>query len=245
MYLEFNPNINPAYSSRIAHEREPVLARLPLAPVNASPVPRLTSLYHGSEAGDYGDRGYPGNCGGKLIRDLLLYFQPRNVFDPMTGSGTCRDVCQELKVEHVSTDLRQGFDACDPTHYQAHWRFDFIWLHPPYWRIKRYNNDPRCMSSAPTLERFLGMYRGLIAGCNGVLAPGGKLAILMGDCMDRDEGFVPLTYFTKQIAYGNRLRSHCIDIIRFSHGALGSRKTYRSSFIPMLHDHCMIFERDE
>lgn len=28
--LDFNPHINPAYSSRIAPEREPILARLPL-----------------------------------------------------------------------------------------------------------------------------------------------------------------------------------------------------------------------
>jgi hypothetical protein len=55
---------------------QPVYARLPRAPRNASPVPHLTSLYHNAEAGDYGDRGYPGNCGGNLIKDLLRYFKP-------------------------------------------------------------------------------------------------------------------------------------------------------------------------
>ena len=49
----------------------------PRIPVNASPVPTLTSLYHFSRAGEYGDRGYPGNCGGNLIKDLLRYFKPR------------------------------------------------------------------------------------------------------------------------------------------------------------------------
>ena len=34
-------------------------------------------------------------------------------------------------------------------------------------------------------------------------------------------------------------------IIRFSHGASSGRKVYRSSFIPGLHDVCMIFERSE
>ncbi len=42
----------------------------------------FTSLYHSAEAGDYGDRSYPGNCGGNLIKDLLRYFQPDTVFDP-------------------------------------------------------------------------------------------------------------------------------------------------------------------
>jgi len=33
---------------------------------------------------------------------------------------------------------------------------------------------------------------------------------------------------------------HCL---RFSHGASSSRKVYRSSFIPGLHDLCMVFEK--
>src|ERR1700732_2206062 len=96
--------VNPFYAARINRATprpqdetyKPVYARLPRAPRNASPVPHLTSLYHFSRAGEYGDRSYPGNCGGNLIKDLLRYFQPRSVFDPMTGSGTCRDVCNEL-----------------------------------------------------------------------------------------------------------------------------------------------------
>jgi hypothetical protein len=46
-------------------------------------VPHLTSLYHFQRAGEYGDRSFPGNCGGKLIRDLLLFFASKNVFDPL------------------------------------------------------------------------------------------------------------------------------------------------------------------
>src|ERR1700722_3332921 len=104
--------INPFFAARVKRatcgprpepmpRREPeqyVYARLPRAPINASPVPHLTSLYHNAEAGEYGDRGYPGNCGGNLIKDLLRYFRVRSVFDPMTGSGTCRDVCNELGI---------------------------------------------------------------------------------------------------------------------------------------------------
>src|SRR6266850_373836 len=96
--------INPAYAARLKRFArsarqalsQPVYAKLPRAPRNASPVPHLTSLYHFDRAGEYGDRGYAGNCGGNLIKDLLLYFQPGLLLDPMAGSGTCRDVCTEL-----------------------------------------------------------------------------------------------------------------------------------------------------
>ncbi len=83
--------INPFYAARqyrpasesTAEPSKPVYARLPLAPVTGSPVPHLTSLYHFERAGEYGDRGYPGNCGGNLIKDLLLYFKPGLVLDPL------------------------------------------------------------------------------------------------------------------------------------------------------------------
>jgi hypothetical protein len=65
----------------------------------------------------------------------------------------------------------------------------------------------------------------------------------MGDYCDREAGFVPLTYHTKRLAFECGLKQTCTDIIRFSHGASSSRKVYRSSFIPGLHDVCMVFEQ--
>ena len=132
-------------------------AKLPLAPRNASPVPHLTSLYHFSRAGEYGDRSYPGNCGGNLIRDLLRYFQPKNVLDPMTGSGTCADVCRELAIPCESRDIRTGFDATDPESFRtlpADLAFDFIWAHPPYWRQKVYSANPGDLSRTASLDEF-------------------------------------------------------------------------------------------
>jgi hypothetical protein len=246
--------VNPFYAERLARppvayrfradSTQPavVYAELPRAPLNASPVPHLTSLYHFSRAGEYGDRGYPGNCGGALIKDLLRYFQPQTVFDPMTGSGTCRDVCSELDIYCWSSDLHEGLDACDASRFPRGC-FDFAWIHPPYWRQKLYTTDPRDLSRTPTLDAFLARYRLLIQNCAGALAHGGKLAILMGDYCDREAGFVPLTYHTKHLAFNLGLRQTCTDIIRFSHGASSSRKVYRSSFIPGLHDVCMVFDQ--
>ena len=182
---------NPFYASRLKRvvpsrteePNRPVYARLPLAPRNASPVPHLTSLYHFHRAGDYGNRQWPGNCGGNLIKDLLNYFRPEGmVFDPCAGSGTARDVCEELGIACFSFDIHQGFDACDPNEFPGADTFDFIWAHPPYWRQKIYADDPRDMSRSPTLEHFLGRYGQFIRNCARSLKPGGKLAILMGLC---------------------------------------------------------------
>lgn len=183
---------NPFYAARHKHltaqskvssaDSQPRYARLPLAPRNSSPVPHLTSLYHFHRAGEYGDRSYPGNCGGNLIKDLLSYFRPGLVYDPMSGSGTCADVCREMNIPCLSFDIHQGFDACDPAGFGADDTFDFIWAHPAYWRQKLYADDPRDLSRAPTLERFLSRYGQFIRNCFNSLKVGGKLAILMGLC---------------------------------------------------------------
>lgn len=116
-------------------------------------------------------------------------------------------------------------------------------MHPPYWRQKLYAQDPRDLSRCPTLEAFLERYTALIGNLNYALAPGGTLAILMGDHTDREAGFVSLTYHTKRIALECGLKQMHTDTIRFSHGASNGRKVYRSSFIPGLHDVCMLFTK--
>lgn len=218
----------------------PVFARLPRAPVTGSPVPHLTSLYHDPDPGPWGDRSYPGNCSGNLIRDVLRFLAPASVYDPMSGSGTCRQVCEHLGVPCVSGDIHHGFDACEPHYTDA---FAFCWLHPPYGRQKVYAADPRDLSREPTLEGFLTRYDRLIRSCARAVVPGGHLGILMGDYSDREWGFTPLVYWTKHLAFAAGLRQCATDIVRFSHGASSGRKAYRSSFIPGLHDVLCLFQK--
>jgi hypothetical protein len=250
--------INPFYPAPVRHarrdrpDRNSALAtrwaKLPQAPLNASPVPHLTSLYHREEPGPYGDRSYPGNCGGHLIRDLLLFFRPKSVFDPMQGGGTCRDVCRELQIPCRSVDLKSGSDATDPdviARHAAEFPFDFVWSHPPYWRQKVYSNDPRDLSTAPSLDDFLIRYGRFIRGVADAMPAGGRFAILMGDYCDRRVGFVPLVYHTKRLAFEAGLAPACTDIIRFGHGTSSGGRVYRSSFIPGLHDVCSVFVKPE
>lgn len=238
-------NLSSVSSTATPASSTPVYAKLPASPRTASPVPHLTSLYHFANAGEYGDRSYPGNCGGNLINDLLRFYQPATVFDPMTGSGTGRDVCKKLEIPCVFADLQSGFDATNPDAYAAistERGFGFIWAHPPYWRQKIYSENPQDMSQARNLDAFLESYGIFIRESAKLLSPGGKFAILIGDYRDRINEYIPLTYYTKQLAFESGLRLAAPDIIRFSHGASSGRKTYPTSFIPQLHDVCMVFE---
>jgi len=217
------------------------LIELPIAPKNASPVPELTSIHSVRRRGPYGDGRYRGNCGGYLIRNLLRYFQPKRVLDPMSGSGTCRDVCRELNIECDSFDIRRGQDASNAASYAEQDPVDFVWMHPPYWRMIRYSDDPRCLSNAPTLDSFLSRIQLVLKQCKTVLTPNGKIAVLIGGYSDRGR-YQPLPHLIVERAIREDLWLACTEIIRFQHGNTSSTKQYRSSFIPGLHDTCLIFE---
>ncbi len=108
--------------------------------------------------------------------------------------------------------------------------------------MKLYADDPRDLSRSPTLEHFLRRYGQFIRNCAGSLKRGGKLAILMGDYNDREAGFVPLVYHTKRLAFAAGLRSTAPN-----HPVQPRQQQLQEglpiSFIPGLHDVCMIFEK--
>lgn len=226
------------------HAAIPTAFPVPAIPRSTSPVPWLTSLHGQPGRGNYGRPEYPGNCSGLLIRDLLLYFKPRSVLDPMTGGGTCRDVCGELGIQCKSLDLVTGFDATRPEAFRGIGKFDFVWLHPPYWRMIRYSRNPRCLSNAPTLAEFMTRLRIVVRNCVRSLAPDGVLAILMGD--GKHEGrYLALPFRTLNVAAAEGLWLAAPEIIRFSHGATSSAKSYTHSFIPRLHDTCLVLKRQK
>lgn len=166
------------------HNSETRFVELPAAPKNGSPVPELTSIHSSVRRGPYGNSRYRGNCDGHIIRNLLRYFRPRTVLDPMSGSGTCCDVCRELKIPCTAMDLPRGQDASDPKSYEQLKPVDFIWMHPAYWRMIRYSDDPRCLSNAPTLEVFLDRMQQVLKNCRKVLTRSGKIAVLIGGYSD-------------------------------------------------------------
>src|SRR6202007_1677713 len=100
--------------------------------------------------------------------------------------------CKELGIPCMAWDIHQGIDACDPNDFTAVETFDFIFAHPPYWRMKLDAQYARDLSRAPTLDDFLRRYGQFIRNCARALKPGGKLGILMGDYCDREAGFIPL-----------------------------------------------------
>ena len=107
---------------------------------------QMTSVVSAPRRGPWGNPKFRGNCDGTLIKNLVLRYGAKRVADPMAGSGTTRDVIAGLnatgkhRIKFWGSDLREGFDLrSDPLPGQ----FDFVWLHPPYFNMIRYSDDPR------------------------------------------------------------------------------------------------------
>lgn len=215
---------------------------LPQAPETASPVPWLTSLHATEGRGDFGDASYRGNCSGLIIEDLLRYYQPKTVLDPMAGSGTCPEVCRSLGITCLARDLREGFDATDERHFDELPTVDFVWLHPPYFQMIRYGASDRCLSAAASLDDFLARLKDVLQNCERILEKGGAIAILIGDGKHAGK-YMGLPYRTLRIAEDLGFWLAAPEIIRFNHGSTSSTKRYTTSFIPRLHDVCFVLKR--
>jgi hypothetical protein len=148
-----------------------------------------------------------------------------------------------LNAYYEGRDLRKGFDAASAVDFARLGSFDFIWLHPPYWQMFRYNvNEKRCLSNSPTLGDFLQQMSRVFRNCRGALAPSGKLAILIGDG-EHQGRYLGLPFRLMNVAGDLGLWLAAPEIIRFSHGTTSSRQRYNTAFIPRLHDVCLVLER--
>ena len=58
----------------------------------------LKSVVQYPQRGPWGDAKFPGNTSGYLPVDLIDYYQPKSILDPMEGSGTTGDVAFTKRV---------------------------------------------------------------------------------------------------------------------------------------------------
>ena len=82
-------------------------------PMAESHKGRLRSVASCPERGSYGDSKFRGNCSDYLVKDLMEYFRPKRVLDPMEVSGTTGDACNELGIEYAGLDLMKDFNLLE------------------------------------------------------------------------------------------------------------------------------------
>jgi len=197
----------------------------------------LTSVVSYPDRGPWGDNRYPGNCSGYLLIDLCATYQPRTVLDPMEGGGTSREVCADMGIAYSGFDLRDGTDSLRDDIGAG---YDLIFWHPPYHDMKVYTDDPRDLSRAGSITAFGALLRAGYWRFFDLLAPAGRLAILIGDLRRRGR-YEPLTVDVARLD-----RNHLEGIIvKIQHNVSSNRTRYGGAFVPILHETLTIFRRPE
>ena len=203
----------------------------------------MTSVVSYPDRGPWGDHKYSGNCSGRLIKNLILRYRARRVADPMQGSGTSRDVVEGLNkykktgISYWGGDLREGFDL---TKQDLPGKFDFVWIHPPYWNIIRYSNGNQTdLSNCESHEQFRKLLMVCLKRCYESLEVGGRLAVLIGD-VRRGGKYTAIVKDILNLPFGE-LRS---IIIKVQHNCMSDRKRYgKLEDVPIKHEYCVIFKK--
>ena len=74
----------------------------------------------------------------------------------------------------------------------------FVILHPPYWDIIRFSDDPSDLSNASSLENFLEMFEQVVDNACSVLDKDRYCAIIIGDKYTNGE-IVPLGFYCMEL----------------------------------------------
>jgi hypothetical protein len=129
---------------------------------------------------------------------------------------------------------------------------DCVLLHPPYFNIIRFSEDPRDLCNAPDLASFLSLFRAVVENAWTVLRPGRFLALVIGDAFTKGE-WIPLGFECMQVSrdVGFRLKAINVKDIQGNERAKGKSenlwryRALRQGFYVFKHEYVMVFWKPE
>lgn len=205
----------------------------------------MNSIISYKNRGEYGNSNYRGNCSGFVIKDIIQQFypnsKPKKFIEVFSGGGTGKDVAKELNITNsLHLDLITGWDALVDEIPSGS---DFIFSHPPYWDIIKYEKQRNSYSSNDLSNKML--YEEFIEKLNKVnakiycsLVNGGRHAILIGDVRKQGKYYSII----KDMNWYGDLESH---IIKVQHNCISDSRNYTGNFIQIKHEHLLIFRKNQ
>jgi hypothetical protein len=129
---------------------------------------------------------------------------------------------------------------------------DCVILHPPYFNIIRFSEDPRDLANTPDLVAFRDRFRAVVENGIALLRPGRYLALVIGDAFQRGE-WIPLGFECMQICREAGLRLKAINVKDIQGNERGKGKSenlwryraLRQGFYLFKHEYVMVFCKPE
>ena len=195
----------------------------------------LKSVVQYSDRGPWGDAKFPGNTSGYLLVDLIDYYQPKSILDPMEGSGTTGDVAFDMgDIRYTGLDLLSGSDLVSE---EPEGEYDLIFWHPPYHDAVDYDiPHPNNLSRCPSLSDYLGKMKSCMAKLLAHLSREGHLCILCSD--PRKDGSIQPIH---SAIIGFNLAILGAALIKSIEGRSRYFDYGNAPFIPIVHEYVLIF----
>lgn len=198
-----------------------------------------SSILSYQDRGKWGTSTYRGNVSGHVIGDLLDTYKPKKFVEVFSGGGTGADVARDKGLTNsVHLDLLTGWDALkDDIPVQS----DFVFSHPPYWDIIDYSTqrgsfDPDDLSNKMPYDEFIDKLDVINEKIYDSLVAGGRHAFLVGDVRKKGHYFSII----KDMTWFGDLEVH---LIKEQFNTVSGRKTYGGSFVPIAHEHLLVFHK--
>ncbi|HEX5417302.1 MAG TPA: DNA methyltransferase [Chloroflexota bacterium] len=129
---------------------------------------------------------------------------------------------------------------------------DGVFLHPPYFDIIRFSEDPRDLCNAPDLDSFLARFRGVVENAVAILRPGRFLTLVIGDAY-REGEWVPLGFECMRVCREAGLLLKAINVKDIQGNERGKGKSenlwrYRAlkgGFYVFKHEYVMVFQKPD
>ena len=207
----------------------------------------MESIISYKNRGCYGNSLYRGNCSGYVIKDLIEQFypnksKPKKFIEVFSGGGTGKDVAEELEIKNsLHLDLNNGWDALINDIPSG---ADFIFSHPPYWDIVKYEKQRKKyektdLSNEMPYEEFINKLNIVNEKIYNSLIVGGRHATLIGDIRKQGKYYSIL----KDMKWFGEIETH---IIKIQHNCLSDNKIYsNNTFIPIKHEHILVFRKNK
>jgi hypothetical protein len=152
-------------------------------------------------------------------------------------------VCEIVTADSRTVDIRALLQRHDRRSVQL------VILHPPYFDIIKFSDDPRDLSNAPSIQDFLAQLGAVVDEARAVLDPGRYLALVIGDTYSRGEwiplGFLTMNEITRR---GFALKSIIVKNFEETTGKRNRKELWRyralaGGFYIFKHEYIFVFTR--
>jgi DNA modification methylase len=127
----------------------------------------------------------------------------------------------------------------------------FIIMHPPYWDIIKFSNNPDDLSNSISLEFFLQQIGRLIEKSYDILDKGRYLALVIGDKYSKGE-WMPLGFYTMQefLKRGYKLKATIVKNFEETKGKMNQKELWRyralvGGFYIFKHEYIFLFKKEK